>query len=89
MKSFGLMDDHRISQHLVLTKPPFDVSPLPWIIDLTDLMARALDVRVGLHAVSEGMFPLPPTYKLEVPQTKEFTSQVESFLDSPILVVPI
>lgn len=33
------------------------------IIDLTDLMAKALDVKVGLQAVSAGMLPLPPTYK--------------------------
>lgn len=62
MKSFGLMDDHRTSQHLGSTGPgPLAVLPPPWIIDLTALMARALDVKVGLHAVSEGMLPLPPT----------------------------
>lgn len=49
----------------------------------------ALDVRVGLQAVSEGILPFPPTYKLEVPQTNELTLHVEVRLSFPILVVPI
>lgn len=58
-------------------------------MDLTALMAKALEVRVGLQAVSEGMFPFPPTYKLEVPQTSESGLQVESLSEIPILVVPM
>mgnify|MGYP003456519331 CR=1 FL=1 len=58
-------------------------------MDLTALIARALDVKVGLQAVYDGIFPFPPTYKLEVPQTSEFTSHVEVSGSFPILVVPM
>lgn len=56
---------------------------------LTALIANALDVKVGLQAVSEGIFPFPPTYKLFVPQTTELTSHVEVYELFPILVVPM
>ena len=58
-------------------------------MDLTDLMAKALDVKVGLQAVATGILPFPPTYKLDVPLTSEFTSQVDVYASLPILVVPI
>lgn len=58
-------------------------------MERTALMAKALEVRVGLQAVSEGMLPFPPTYRLEVPQTSESGLQVESLSEIPILVVPM
>ncbi len=58
-------------------------------MDLTALIARALDVKVGLQAVSDGIFPFPPTYKLEVSHTSEFTLHVEVYRSFPILVVPM
>lgn len=63
--------------------------PLFLRMERTALMAKALEVKVGLQAVSEGILPFPPTYKLEVPQTCESGLQVESLSESPILVVPM